>query len=102
LLFLQKELFKELQRLTNLDLSNNQILDIEDTAFVSLRNLKIVILDMNLVEDLFKNHTFTGLDNLKRMTISSRVRYSLEVVKSIQSQIELRLVREVLYISLTN
>jgi hypothetical protein len=95
--FIQKELFASLNRLTHLDLSNNLIQDIEDCAFLNLNSLKMVNLDFNPVIFLFKNHTFTGLFQLKHMIISNRVNFTLEIVKSIKKQIQPRLVRQVLY-----
>jgi Leucine-rich repeat (LRR) protein len=97
--FISKELFQKLNRLTHLDLRNNLIQEIEDGALVNLNSLKLIYLEMNPVVDLFKNDTFTGLIELKHMGVSGCVKFSLGIVRLIKSQIKLRLVREVLYMT---
>jgi hypothetical protein len=97
MVFIHSELFKESYRLKNLDLSNNELRDIEDTAFVNLASLKIINLDMNPIIEPFNNYTFMGLSQLKHMTVSIRVNFTLEIVQSIRYQIKQRLVRQVLF-----
>jgi Leucine-rich repeat (LRR) protein len=94
--FVSKDVFQSLNCLTNLDLLNNRIMEIEDMAFLNLNSLKIMGLDENPLVDLFKNYTFTGLNQIKFMDISNTVIFNIEIVKSIISQIKLRLLRVVL------
>ena len=95
--FIQNELFQGLKRLTNVYLNNNLIYDVDNMAFMDLFNLKIINLDLNPVVNLFKDHTFIGLIQLKHMYVSNLVNLSLEIVQSIRRQIKTRLVREVLH-----
>jgi Leucine-rich repeat (LRR) protein len=96
--FIQKELFQYLNFMTHLELRNNTIQEVEDGVFKNLFNLKTITLNMNPVVNLFKNQTFTGMNQLKHMTVSDRVNLNIGTVQSIKSQIKLRIVREVLYL----
>jgi Leucine-rich repeat (LRR) protein len=97
--FIQNASFQELNRLTSFDLRNNRIHDIEDDAFLNLNSLKSIYLDNNPIIYLFKNNTFTGLFQLKHMSIPDSVKMSLDIARSIVNQIKLRIVRQVLNIT---
>ncbi|KAM9312166.1 platelet glycoprotein Ib alpha chain [Gastrophryne carolinensis] len=58
-----------LSRLTNLDLSNNQIATIPDSAFKGLGNLKILNLKKNKINSL-PEQVFDSLDNLNLLDLS--------------------------------
>lgn len=77
LMKLEARLFKYAPLLQSIDLSFNQISEIEDRTFRGLFRLKYLSLDSNLLTKI-KNKTFSGLRSLQRLDLSKNIIEELE------------------------
>ncbi|XP_041670420.1 toll-like receptor 13 [Cheilinus undulatus] len=70
LTFIKHGELKGLKSLQNLSLSNNQITTLDEGCFIGLGNLTNLLLQSNnIYADKFKQSSFTGLINLKRLDL---------------------------------